>query len=481
MTHLLLDLRGSIVRFLVVQGKLIRGHGEAELSSFDGSALERVMVQAQTAAGGRRPDQLQLLLPTREVGIHSFRLQQMSLADARKIVQRGITAELGESPILQLTPLATEERQQTFLAEFLRRGTAVDYQAKVRAAGLRLQALTTALQANLAAIASRRAGILQAQALYDIDESGVEALFLTSDVLLHYERVSFPTVEGTEEEGEGDLESRERARRRRLFAIVNTIYGCQSTFLQAHPRQALDGAWLCGSDCALPGVAEALADALGCEVAPAGLNGLPETESDRFAALLGMAGALGEGTLANLLPEDLARRVRLPWQKIVAAGAVLAVLGLGAFGAISERRFQHLNQEVAAARKQLAGLETSLVRERSRGTAAVLSSLTAGQIDFYPQLRILADAFPPQMTLEKVRFVATGSGGNLELAAVTPDPSDLDRTRLLSRFENVCSALAGGRSNGPPKITLVTEGAERLLRMDLACSLEKTAAKGLRP
>jgi hypothetical protein len=173
----------------------------------------------------------------------------MSMADARKIVERGLAAELGEIPILQLTPLATEEKQQAFLAEYLRRGTAVDYQALVRAAGPRLQTLTTTLQADLAAIAPRRAGILQGQALYDIDDSGVDAFFMTSDVLLHYERVSFPLLEGTEEEGE----SSERARRRRLFAVVNTIYGCQSTFLQAHPRQALDGAWLVGSGSTLPG------------------------------------------------------------------------------------------------------------------------------------------------------------------------------------------------------------------------------------
>jgi len=461
MNQLLLDLRENVARYLVTSGRDIVAEGQVEIPLLDTATLGS-LVEHAGAAAGRKPEQLHLILPAAVVSQNHFRLQQMGAADAEKIVRRAVSAELGVDPVLQLTPFATREGERDYLAESLRPETLQEYQGLARSVGLRLKSATSGLHANLAAVEEHRGKILEGRGIVDIGSHGVEVLYLTATELLHYERVRFPELEPLEDEEAG-----ERSQRRKIFAVVNTIYGCQVNFQQALPRQGLDGIWLTGSGSALPGVTAALGDALGTPVAP-----LPGMESDSgTAALRGLARSLQEGSGVNFLARAPGTRRRFGAPRLAAQAAMLVAVILAVLSLLGERQYQQLRQEVATSQRQVAALEGGLGVLLNQGGGAALQRLAAPPIEIYPLLRILAREVPAEMPLSRLHWQATDNGALLDLEAVTPLSGDLDRERLLSRLAVVCSDLPGGSLSGMPTLAIETTGKEPLLKMKLACKL----------
>lgn len=469
MTTLFLDLSGKQPRALLAEGdRVIAAHTLAGLSPPRPEAVGEVLAQVAGRAGVRI-DRAHLIVPDRDVATSTYKLQEMPLADAEKIILRRLGAASGvEEPLFRLTALEMTHHQQSYLAEQLDRQTVTSYLKGFTEARIRLKTITTPLQATLAALAPLRQEMLQPQAVFNIDGEAVTALFLSSAEILHYSRTPIPASE-EEAAAPGDAG---RLLKRKLFGILNLLHGIYSQYMLDNPRFHMGKVWLCGAEAGIDGLPQSLADAMDIEVAL--LSPLPEPaeNSQAFAALAGLLHDHDSPERVNFIPDDVFKPMRLqPRLAKLAAGALYATVAV-ILVVTSEGRVAALKSELRHAGQQLKALEAS-----APGTEAlaknldVLKQLDSGRIPFHELLRDLAEHLPDEVLLDGIRYLKGADRGTLELVMVTADSPEGNK-------EAVFSAITGALDRSPylagyadPVIAMIREGETRLIQVTIVCTL----------
>ena len=121
MTNLFIDLRGKCTRALIAEGERILFARTFPRPLESGEDLAELIGEL-AAKAGKTPDQAHLIVPVDEVKLSTYKLQEMPLEDAGKIIQRGISAATGvREPNFHLTLLAPQQDKQVYLAEHVAR------------------------------------------------------------------------------------------------------------------------------------------------------------------------------------------------------------------------------------------------------------------------------------------------------------------------------------------------------------------------
>jgi hypothetical protein len=502
MAHVFLDMRCNPVRFLVMDGETVLCHGTAERQlpsrrdePAEGGAVRKRSAVAQAKRGDRGEiaailqqvaDQAGVRVRTAHLiasmgdvtsGIH--KLQSMSPSDMEKVIARKLAAELGEKePIFSVTPLLSGPKSQACLVESISRDTVSQYVRSFSREKVQLLTISTSLGATLQAIDETTRQRPGAHAILDINRDFLELCYVANADLLHYERVVFAPDQDEDLQPEtDDAGTAERAYRRWLFRVVNTIYTIHSGYLSGVAASPVERVWLCGQACNLDGIAEALKDSMDADVALADnlVNGIAIDHGG--LALAGLARAVAAGCEVNLIPQDLLRGNRLTRDHLLGAVAAAAVAVMLTGGVYAELKHDRLTEQVAREKKEIATFRSAASEYQAYArNLDVLKKLTAGQPPFYGLFRELADRLPDGVYLEKMDYRQDGDSGLLKFTATTPFRPDIGRNRILSRLVAVVDTSGYLRRTADPLVAVTGKDKDRMIEITLECEVRPREA-----
>ena len=468
--QLFVDQRGQTLRALITEGERVLAAAVLPGPLNSASTLQE-LVAVLFAKVGRKPDLAHLLIAADQVKLSTYRLQEMPLADGAKIIQRSIMTATGErEPIFRMTRLAPQQDKDVFLAEQIPRATVAHLQQLFAQAHIRLASISTTLQANIAAFAPFRDGILQAHAIFDVSPEAVTATFLSPTEILHHETLA---IRDSDRDPEVDDDAgSERVLKRRLFAVLNVIHGLYSQYMLANPLSPVEKVWLCGPGAEIAGLEESLVDAMDIEVASLDLLAGKIEESRSFSPLAGLIGASSQKDYVNFLPAQATKSTqdRRRLLALFAAGLV-ALLCIAVVGKASYEVFRW-ERSLARERSEIKRLQAAAAAEQGRvASLRYLKQLGVATPPLSVIFSEIAFRLPREVQLDGINLLQGDEVGTLEVLAVTQHKTPWHNERI---FTSLMASLYGVphlQCSQNPDIAMLRLGKEKLIKLKVSCRL----------
>lgn len=422
-------------------------------------------------------DTTHLIIPPYEVITASHQLPKMPRQDAEKLIGRKISAECKEeSPPFSIIPGSSDQKTQTWHSFYIPASTLKLYRKAFAFGKFRLSSITTPVNAMVNAFQSVREAIFTTHAVFEIRGGFVEAYYISSDGILHFERLACG-LSGTATAGSD--EETEKSRKFRLFKIVNTIFSINSNFQSANPQIPVQMGWVCGPESGLDEIATALKESMGIEVgiAPVMPTGLPDESG--YVPLTGFAAALQNETATSYTAASLLHRFTLRKKSGIIIYALTSIAALLAFG-LTEREYRKLRSQVQAAQQAVT------TRQKQAGAAApaaylkqleTLKTLTSRQFIFYDLFRELANDLPDGIFLENLEFHQKDDKGLLDISAITRLSDKTGEQRLLSKLMEMLTHSPALKKHREPVISVVVKDKERYLKITVTSEVNSLDTK----
>lgn len=448
MADLFIDIRDRYIRAIATESGVVRfqkaypleavetkGHNgqDEQTTGYDrllegelADILARIRVDA-----GISLDQAHLVLPSADVQFSTHVLPRMPQPDALKLLSRKTAAKPDDdNPQINLAPMAVEQNNQTWLAEYVTTDTLKAYKKEFSAARLKLKTVTTALDATLHAVGPIRDSIFNAHAVFEINTHSISAYYISSSCLLYHD-----TLELNETVDYKDGLDAERNLKRRMFTILDLLYRINSQYLSANPMTPLQKVWLCGTDTSIPELVSALQDAMDVETSMLAASQTDDQVSENpFIVLRGVQKAYQNGVLVNFMNPELLRR--FPLRKKSGMLVYIATALLATFFVITtEYHHSRLKKQTADEKKALAALKASQAASVSFAkNLDLLRKLSGDQVMFYPIFRELASNLPDGVFLDSFNFSSKDNLDTIEISASFPQTSDLGTQKTITRL-----------------------------------------------
>ncbi|MBC8018056.1 MAG: hypothetical protein H7X83_06010 [Verrucomicrobia bacterium] len=485
MAELFLDIRDRHIRAIASEGEIVRFQKAYPLKAAE-AKVHNVQDRQSTAHAGLLEGELadilsrirsdagvsldhaHLILPSAEVRFTTHVLPRMPQQEALKLLTRKTVAEPGgESPQINLAPMAIEQNNQTWLAEYVTTDTLKAYKKEFSASRLKLKTVTTALDATLHAVASIRESIFNAHAIFEVNTHSIEAYYISASCLLFHE-----TLETNESSDFIDGLDAERNQKRRMYTILDLLYRINSQYLSSNPMNPLQKAWLCGTDASIPELVTALQDALGVETAllTSGQTDDQVTEC-RFTVLKGLQKAYHDGLLVNFMHPDLLRR--FPLRKKSGMLVYIATALLAAFVVTTtEYRHSRLNKRAGDEKKALASQKSSQATSATYAkNLDLLRKLSGSQVMFYPIFRELAMNLPDGVYLDSFSYSSKDSRDTIDISATFKQSGDLGTQKTLTRLMEVMDRSPYLNNHREPSVISTTKELKKAMTVKFTCEV----------
>lgn len=422
-------------------------------------------------------DATHLIIPVSEVVITTHQLPKMSRQDAEKMIGRKLSAESKEKfPPFSIIPSASDQKAMTWYSLYVPTATLQDYRKAFAASRLRLNSITTPVNAMIDAFRNVREAIFNSHAVFEIQRGVIEAYYISSDGILYFQSLQYNTADNVPD---GDTEDNGKAQKFKIFKIIDTIFRINSNYQSAHPQIPVQMAWVCGNESGLENIATALKEAMGLEVAiaPAMPTGLPEESG--YVPLAGFAASLHNGTAVSYSTADFLKRFPLRKTSGMIIYAVTALAALIAFS-LTEREYRKLNNQVNQFQKP-----NDPNKNPAKGSASTayskkletLKKLTARQFVFYNLFRELANDLPDGIFLENLEYHQKDDKGLLNITTIARLNKNIGESMLLSRLMSMLDRSPSLKNHREPSITVVSKEKERYLNITVTSEvnpLDKT-------
>lgn len=485
MADLFLDIRDRHIRAIATENEVVRfqkayplkpaegrGHTRQDLpSAGHASLLEGELADILSRIrldAGVSLDQAHLILPSADVQFTTHVLPRMPQQEALRLLTRKSVAKPGdESPQINLVPMALEQNNQTWLAEYITTDTLKVYKKEFGTSHLKLKTVTTALDATLHAVASIRESIFNAHAIFEVNTHSIAAYYISASCLLFHE-----TLEINENSDYYDGLDAERNQKRRLFAILDLLYRINSQYLSSNPMNPLQKVWLCGTDASIPELVTALQDAMEVETSmlPAGQTDGQVTEC-QFIALKGLQKAYHDGVIVNFMHPDLLRR--FPLRKKSGMLVYIATALLAAFFVITtEYRHIRLKEQAVDEKKALAAQKASQATSATFAkNLELLRKLSGSQVMFYPIFRELAMSLPDGVYLDSFSYLSKESRDTIDISATFLQSSGLGTQKTLTRLMEVMNRSPYLNHYREPSVTSSTRELKKAMTVKFTCEV----------
>ncbi|PKN13032.1 MAG: hypothetical protein CVU69_04860 [Deltaproteobacteria bacterium HGW-Deltaproteobacteria-4] len=468
--QLFIDQRGQDLRALLTESGRVLASVIVP-GPLDGAGVLQELIAVLEAKVGRKPEQAHLLIADDQVKFSTFCLQRMPLADVEMIVQRSIATATGEKePIFCLTPLDPQQDKDVFLAEQIPRETITRLIRLFAAVHLRLASVSSALQANLVSFLPHRAGILQAQVIFDINPESVTAIFISPTEILHHETATIlENDRETTHSGEADSA---RTIKRKIFTILNVIHGLYSQYMMTHPQSPVEKVWLCGPGAETAGLVDSLVDAMDLEVAPLDLLAGEIEKSQAFTPLAGLIHAHNQKGYINFISGEIANSSRAAslTRRTLFGGLIVLLLAAVAMTAYLE--IQRLEKSLATERSELQTLQAAAAIDQARVVNLhFLKEISNNSPPLYEIFREVAERLPGEIELDGINFLHGGEDATLEFLAVTRHRTPWKNERI---FTSLMAALGGVQHlecSHNPDIAMLDVGDEKLIKIKISCRI----------
>ena len=245
MSNVFFDIRGKSLKVLITDGQTVKyAKVFASFSLEDRGAAQTIFRQI-TDESGVEADTVQLIPPAGEVKIKIYRLQKMSLDDARKIIKRKIMIEEGiEGPVFHLMSRDSGVRHQDFIAAMVDPEGLKKYIMLLSGYGIKVKTLSTSFHANLKAFEGLKNDMPQPSAIFDIGTYSIEILVVAPSHIITYEILPISTGEAEEALEKGDIE---RIRKKRLYGIIDALYKFMISYREKYADLPIEKVLWCGT------------------------------------------------------------------------------------------------------------------------------------------------------------------------------------------------------------------------------------------
>jgi Tfp pilus assembly protein PilN len=478
MADLFLDIRDRHIRAIIsTNGEILfqkayplapKAFGQATQSSQypEQQTLEQGELASVVAVirndSGINLDVAHVILPSSDIQRETHRLPRMPHQDAITLITRKMAEKTGdESPQLSVIPMAIDQNQQEWLAEYVPTETLKNYKSEFDSARLKFKTATTALDSTLHALDQARESIFNAHAVFEINSSSIEAYYISStDLLLH------ETLALSNDDDSNSHQNDERANKRRIFSILDILYRINSHYQVAHPMTPLQKIWLCGTELNILELSATLQDAMDVETTL-----LSSDDTNAFSVLRGFLHAYQRGHVTNFIHPDLLRRFPLRKKTgllVYIATAILTVF----FIATAEYRHIKLSKQVNLEKKNLAEQKKSQAASASFAkNMDLLKKLTNSQKPLYPIFRELATSLPDGVYLESFNFSSKEAVDTIDITATFLHTSDLGTTKTLSRLMDVVKQSPYLKNYREPSVTSSTKALNKNMIVKFSCEV----------
>ena len=306
-----------------------------------------------------------------------------------------------------------------------------------------------------------RESIFNAHAVYEINNTTIEAYYVsTSNLLLH------ETLPISDYDEPNPGQDPERDKKRRVFTILDHLYRVNSQYQAAHPMTPLQKVWLCGTDSTLGDLATALQDAMDVET-----ELLSGDSNGSYTALKGFVKASQGGHVVNYMHPDLLRR--LPLRNTSGMLVYIATTLLTAFLVIStEYRHARLSKQNLEEKKALAALKQSQATSAAFAkNLDLLRKLSGSQVMFYPLFRELAMSLPDGVFLESFSYSSKDNRDTIELSAMFRQSSDLGTQKTLTRLMEVLDRSPYLYNHREPSVISSTRELKKVMTVKFTCEV----------
>jgi hypothetical protein len=438
-------------------------YNTGEKNSWD-LALKQIMKQIRSEI--QSPvNSTHLIIPSDEVTIATHQLPKMSRQDAQKLIGRKISAETKEEfPPFSIIHGASDQKTQTWCSLYIPTATLREYRKAFSSCRMRLNSITTPVNAMIDAFRSVRESIFNAHVIFEIQRGFIEAFYISADGILHFQRLSYAPSAASRE---NNAEETEKAHKLKIFKIINTIFSINSNYQADHPATPVQMAWVCGLESGLNDIASALKEAMGIEVAiaPATPTGLPDESG--YVPLAGFAAALQNNTATTYTAADLFQRFPL---RRTSSGIIFAVTACAALLAITltEREYRKLQKQVQQLQQPPS---QNLGKNKAPASAAyiknldALKKLTSRQFVFYNLFRELATDLPDGVYLENLEFHLKDDKGFIDITALARLDDKIAENMLLTRLMTMFNNSPTLKNHREPAITVFSRDKERFFKI----------------
>jgi hypothetical protein len=491
MANVYFDFRGMQVRVLIASGNAVKycrsfaippesgahpvdGDRQSSLATifknFHKNTFLNELVAQVTAESGEAVTHAHVILPWEAVAVSNHTTPRIPLPDAEKIVARELIAATGdEQPVFHISPIGFDLKHQSFVAEYIHRDRVKEYIKLFAGCRVALTTLTTSLHANLAAFSRQRELLTGVQAIIDINSDVIEACYVNSSEMVHYEKLVIPPAD-TEGQEENEAPESERSQRRRIFGIANSLYTIHSHYMAAGNTQVpVEKVWLCGMECSIPGITDALSEAMGITVVLANET-MPDGHA--YTGLLGFADAVDRGAEVNfILPVHL-KKFSFPRKKIVATVLGIYALIMMAVLFVAENNYRSVRKELELERQNLRQLQTKTVSAKSYArNLESLKTLQAKEVAFYDIFRELANQLPASIYIERIGYKKNEKADNFELVFIAGHSPALGNSREFTKLRQVLDGIKQLKNHHEPEITVVEIDHKKLVRIKFICDI----------
>jgi hypothetical protein len=485
MADLFLDIRDRHIRALVAESEVVRfqkayplttaeakcGNGydqkPAEHTSLFDGELADVLSRIRTDTGISLSN-AHMIIPSADVRTDTHRMPRMPQQEALKLLKRKNAEKTGEEyPQINLIPLSVVQNSQEWLTEYVTTDTLKAYKKELRSAHLKLQTVTTALDATLHAVTSIRESIFNAHAIFEVNTHSIVAYYISASCLLFHETLAIN--ETSDNKIEPDTE---RSQKRRMFSTLDLLYHINTRYLSSNPMIPLQKVWLCGTYAAIPDLVSALQDAMGVETSllPAGQTNDQATEC-QFIALKGFHKACNEGVLVNFMHPDLLRR--FPLRKKYGILVYIVTVLLGALLIFTtECRHYRLKKQAADEKKHLVAQKTSQAASAAFAkNLDLLRKLSGNQIVFYPMFKELAMNLPDGVHLDSFGYTSKDNRDSIDISASFAHSSDLGTQKTLTRLMEVLNRSPYLSHYREPAVISSTRELKKTMTVKFTCEV----------
>jgi hypothetical protein len=320
--------------------------------------------------------------------------------------------------------------------------------------------VTTSLDSTLHAISHIRESIFNAHAVFEINDTSIDAYYVSSSSLLLYETLPI----NDDEDIKNHLDT-ERAQKRRMFTILDRLYRINTQYMTAHPMTPLQKVWLCGTDTAITDLSKALQEAMDVEV------DLLSPDEDAYVALKGFWKAYQGGLVFNFMHSDLLNRFPLR-KKTGLLIYIVTVLLVVFFVVTTEFRHSKLKKQAFEEKKALTALKLSQTKSGSfTKDLDLLRKLSGNQLMLYPILRELSSNLPDGIYLDSFSYSGKDNHDTIDISATFIQSSDLGTKKTLTSLMEIMNHSPYLKHYREPSVISNTKELKKTMTVKFTCEV----------
>lgn len=485
MTSLIIDIRESVVRAVIMQdgvpcyarsfvhaGFAANVEGVEQVRRSDALELPEILKLVRTECGVSI-EATHLILPPEDVVISQHMTPRISKADAEKVIIRKISAETKEDyPPFSIVAGASDQKSQTWNALYVSPATLKRYKKLFAANKLKLKSITTPANAMLDAFKNVREAIFNAHAIFEIVGGYIEAYYISSDGLLHNERIQYDKGVNVEEQLDVDPE---KQLKQLLFKVINSIFQINSHYQAENPQIPVQIAWLCGDVNGLDEMATTLKEAMSVEVALAPAIPVGMENESGYVPLTGFASAIQAGTATAYAIVPIMRRFPLRRTYGVAIYALTAFLSAIAIY-LTEKEYRTIKKKVAP--QAVSGYKGAVQKSSPAylKNLEILKKLSSQQFVLYPLFRELANELPDGVMIENIEYKFKDDKGTIVITTLSPLGAKVGVIDIPGKLMTVVDRSQALKNHQDPAIATVVKDKERFLKITITSEVTQFVA-----